>query len=130
MLGMAAGPYPFPTLPLAVRQFISLAAVVIVFFLAQTSSRVIDDGSLFLLLSVTVLASAWLAGTGGALAGTVLGAGLGAIVGGHRGGMAVQTHLALFVLQGLLLTAVVSEMRRSRRIAEREARVAHAARLE
>jgi nitrogen-specific signal transduction histidine kinase/CheY-like chemotaxis protein len=34
------------------------------------------------------------------------------------------------VLDGLLLTALVAELRRARRIAEREARVAHAARLE
>jgi signal transduction histidine kinase/CheY-like chemotaxis protein len=77
-----------------------------------------------------VLGSAWLAGTGAALFVTVLGAILGAVAAGHAGGAAVQMHLALFVLQGLLLTALVSEMRRSRRIAEREARLAHAARLE
>src|SRR5690242_7691028 len=110
-----AGPYPFPTLPVAVRQFVSVAAVVAVFLLARTSRQIIDDGSLFLLLSIIVLGSAWFAGTGAALFVTVLGAILGAIAAGHEGGAAVQMHLALFVLQGLLLTALVSEMRRSRR---------------
>jgi len=112
------------------RQFIAIAAVVIVFLLARSSTRVIDDGGLFLLLSITVLVSAWFAGTGTALAVTVLGAVLGALAAGHLVHPAVQTHLALFVLQGLLLTALVAELRRSRRAAEREARLADAARLE
>ena len=47
-----------------------------------------------------------------------------------RGPAALQTHLVLFVVQGLLLITLVSELRRTRRIAEREARIAHAARLE
>ena len=108
-----------------------MAAVVIVFLLARSSTGIIDDGSFFLLLSITVLGCAWFAGTGGALAVTVLGAVLGAVAAGHQGAATpVQTHLALFVLQGLLLTALVAELRRSRRAAEREARIAHAARLE
>ena len=59
------------------------------------------------------MASAWFAGTGPALAATV--------AGGPRRRMgrtlvaenvrATQTHLALFVVQGLLLTALVSELR-------------------
>src|SRR5689334_3033557 len=110
-----AGPYPFPTLPPPVRYFVSLAAVVIVFLFARSSAHLIDDGSLFLLLSITVLGSAWLAGTGAALAVTVVGAVFGAVAAGRGSGAAVQTHLALFVLQGLLLTALVAEMRRSRR---------------
>jgi signal transduction histidine kinase/CheY-like chemotaxis protein len=125
-----AGPYPFPTLPAPVRQFVALAAVVIVFLAARSSTGVIDDGGLFLLLSISVLGSAWFAGTGTALAVTVLGAVLGALSAGHGVAAAVQTHLALFVVQGLLLTALVAELRRSRRTAEREARIAHAARLE
>ncbi len=124
------GPYPFPTLPSPVRQFVSLAAVVIVFLLARSTRHLIDEGGLFLLLSITVLGSAWFAGTGAALAATVTGAIFGALAAGQSRATAVETHLALFVLQGLLLTALVSEMRRSRRAAEREARLAHAARLE
>src|SRR3982750_4163982 len=41
---------------------------------------------------------------------------------------AAATHLALFIVQGLLLTAVVSELRAARRSAERQARIAQAAR--
>jgi signal transduction histidine kinase/ActR/RegA family two-component response regulator len=43
---------------------------------------------------------------------------------------ATQAHLALFVVQGLLLTALVSELRRARRDAEHEAHVAEGARRE
>ena len=121
--------YSFPTLPRAVRQFVSLAALLIVVVLAR-SSQVIDEGGLFLLLSVTVLGSAWIAGTGTALVVTVLGAVFGAVVADESASPAVETHLALFVVQGLLLIALVAALRRSTRIAEREARVAHAARLE
>ncbi len=124
-----AGPYPFPTLPVPVRQFIAIAAVVIVFLLARSPSHLIDEGGLFLLLSITVLGSAWFAGTGSALVVIVVGAVFGGLAAGHAG-PAVQMHLALFVLQGLLLTSLVAELRRSRRAAEREARLADAARLE
>ena len=43
---------------------------------------------------------------------------------------ATATHLAIFVVQGLLLTALVSELRAARRAAEHQARAAHAARRE
>ena len=43
---------------------------------------------------------------------------------------ATQAHLALFLIQGLLLTALVSELRRARRDAEHEASVAQEARRE
>jgi signal transduction histidine kinase/CheY-like chemotaxis protein len=124
------GPYPFPTLPGPVRQFVSIAATVIVFFLARSPTTVLDDGGLFLLLGILVLSSAWFAGTGAALAVTVLGAIFGAVSAGATPTAAVHTHLALFILQGLLLTAFVAELRHARRAAEREARLAHAARLE
>jgi hypothetical protein len=42
----------------------------------------------------------------------------------------VQTHLALFVGQGLLLTALVAELRSARRRAEQEAGIAEAAKRE
>jgi len=42
----------------------------------------------------------------------------------------VSIHLALFVIQGLLLTAVVSELRAARRASDEQARVAQAARRE
>ena len=60
-----------------------------------------------------MLASAWFAGTGPALAATVLGAVLGTFEQAcqPRPDAVVSIHLALFVIQGLLLTAVVSELR-------------------
>jgi signal transduction histidine kinase/CheY-like chemotaxis protein len=124
-----AGPYPFPTVPIAVRHFVALAVALTV-CLAARSSVYIDDGGLFLLLSITVVGSAWFAGTGSALAVTVMGAVFGAIVTEAAANSAVETHLALFIVDGLLLTALVAELRRARRSAEREARLAHAARLD
>jgi signal transduction histidine kinase len=124
----AAGPYPFPTIPVPVRQFVALTAVVITFLASRTSPAVVDEGGLFLLMSITVLGAAWFAGTGSALAVTVLGAVLGATVGSPRATVAVHTHLSLFVLEGLLLTALVAELRRARRVAERAAADAESSR--
>jgi signal transduction histidine kinase/CheY-like chemotaxis protein len=126
----STGPYPFPNVAVPARHFVALTAVVIVFLAHRAAGTVIDEGGLFLLLSIAVLGSAWLAGTGSALAVTVLGAVLGSLVAGQGGSPAVETHLALFVGQGLLLTALVAELRRARRAAEREAGLAHAARAE
>ena len=101
------------------------------FAIDRVAGATIDDGSKFLLMGTAVMASAWFAGTGPALAATVLGAALGAYEAtGPAGGAAVPTHLALFVVQGLLLTAVISELRAARRSAERQAKVAQAARRE
>jgi signal transduction histidine kinase len=124
------GPYPFPAVAVPARHVIALIAVVIVFVAHRTAVTVIDEGGLFLLLSIVVLGSAWFSGTGSALSVTVLGAVLGSLVAGHSGSPAVETHLALFVGQGLLLTALVAELRHSRRAAESEARLAHAAQME
>jgi signal transduction histidine kinase len=122
--------YPFPAVPLAVRRVLALVVVVIVFLAYRGSGTVIDDGSLFLLLSTAVLGTAWLAGTSTALAVTVLGAILGSLLAGPRLSPAVEMHLALFVGHGLLLTALVAELRRARQQAEHEAGLAQAARLE
>src|SRR5207344_883385 len=70
------------------------------------------------------------AGTGSALSVTVLGAVLGSVVAGKGSSPAVETHLALFVGHGLLLTGLVAELRRARRTAEREAGLAQAAQTE
>jgi signal transduction histidine kinase/CheY-like chemotaxis protein len=127
-----ADAYPFRTLPAPVRFAIALAAVSLVFVADAVWQAPFDTASQFLLLGIAVLASAWFAGTGPALAATVLGAVLGAFDVGDtfRTDATVATHLALFVVQGLLLTAVVSELRAARRTAERQTRVAHAARRE
>lgn len=123
------GPLPFPGFPAAARHAVALFLVVVVFLLARSANGLIDDGSLFLLLSIAILGCAWFAGTGNALAATVLGAMLGSAL-GDATSPGVAMHLALFVVQGILLTALVAEFRRSRRSAEREARTAQAARLE
>jgi signal transduction histidine kinase/CheY-like chemotaxis protein len=124
---LSPAPYPFPAVPRPVRHFVALMAVVIVFLASRTSAAV-DEGGLFLLMSVTVVGAAWFAGVGSALAVTVLGAVLAAI--GREGdpNLAVQTHLALFVVEGLLLTGLVGELRRARRVAEQAATEAEAAR--
>ena len=100
-----------------------------VFFLARSPASIIDDGSLFLFERH----GPWqrlVRRNSAAVAVTAAGAILGIFLTDFRQPAAVQTHLALFVVQGLLLTALVSELRRTRRVAEREARIAHAARLE
>src|SRR4026209_303288 len=122
--------YPFPAVPQAIRHVIALTAVVIVFLAYRNSGSLIDDGGLFLLLSIAVLGSAWFAGTGSALSVTVLGAVLGSFAAGPVATPPGQTHLALFVGQGLLLTALVAELRRSRLHAEQQAGIAEQARRE
>ena len=127
-----ADAYPFPTLPAPVRFAVAIGAIGTVFVIDSFFGALIDDGSLFLLLGTAVMASAWFAGTGPALAATVAGAVVGAWQGpsSAENVRATQAHLALFVVQGLLLTALVSELRRARRDAEHEAAVAQDARRE
>jgi signal transduction histidine kinase/CheY-like chemotaxis protein len=126
-----ADAYPFRTLPAPLRFAVSLAAIGAVFVLDRFSGSVIDDGSLFLLLATAVMATAWFAGTGPALAATVAGALVGAWHPEAAWNVrATGTHLAIFVVQGLLLTALVSELRRARRVAELQACEAQMARRE
>jgi signal transduction histidine kinase len=128
----SADAYPFPTQPAPLRFAVALGVVGIVFVLDWVFNDLIDDGSHFLLLGTAVMASAWLAGTGPALAATVLGAILGALDAPTSliDARATQTHLALFLGQGLLLTALVSELRRALRVAEQRAKDALEARRE
>ena len=125
-----ADAYPFPTFPAPLRFAIALAAVSVVFVLDAASDAALDEASKFLLLGTAVLASAWFAGTGPALAATVFGGALGWVGIGNQPRTAAQvaTHLALFIIQGLLLTAVVSELRSARRSSEQQTREAQAAR--
>jgi signal transduction histidine kinase len=127
-MNRVAGPYPFPAIPLPVRHFVAVTGVVIAFLASRTTPAVVDEGGLFLFMSITVLGAAWFAGTGSALAVTVLGATLAGVGAWTHPGIAVPTHLALFVLEGLLLTALVAELRRARRVAERAATAAEHAR--
>ena len=127
-----ADAFPLANQPVLFRFGVAIAAVGVVFLLDQTFGDLIDDGSQFLLLSTAVLASAWFAGTGPALAATVAGAllGSGQTPVAPLDERATQTHLALFVVQGVLLTALISELRRARRVAEQQAAEAQEARRE
>src|SRR4051812_24825347 len=130
MRAPGTGGYPFPSVPIFARRVIAIVAVIIVFLAYRDSGELIDDGGLYLLLSVAVLGSAWFAGTGTALSVMVLGAILGSLAGGNVLDPAIQTHVGLFVGHGLLLTALVAELRRARRRAEQEAGFADAAKRE
>jgi len=124
----ATGPFPYRQISPVVRHTVSLSMVVLIYLGYERSGTVIDDGGLFLLLSIAVLFSAWFAGTRTALAATVAGALLGSLAAGHTNDPGVETHLALFIGQGLLMTLLVAELRRARRSAESEAGAAEAAR--
>ena len=114
----AADAFPFRPLPPPLRYAIALAAVSLVYLVSRSFDSLIDEGSQFLLLGTAVMASAWFVGTGPALAATVVGALLGAWDGSAADveSRAAQTHLALFVVQGLLLTGVISELRAARQL--------------
>lgn len=124
--------YPFPTFSAPLRFAIALGAVLVVFVVDRLSGWPVDGPSKFILLGIAVMASAWFAGTGPALAATVLGSILGASEAGNFAGIGRDTavHLAMFVIQGVMLTALVSELRAARRAAEHQALVAQAARRE
>jgi signal transduction histidine kinase/CheY-like chemotaxis protein len=128
----AADAYPFVTRPAPLRFAMALGAVAIVYATNQRFGHVIDDPSHFLLLTMAVMATAWFAGTGPAIGATVAGAVIGALdpPASPLDARAAQAHLALFVLQGLLLTTLVSELRRARRVAEQQMREAQQARRE
>src|SRR5512132_3419712 len=124
--------YPFPTFPAPLRFTIALAAVAIVFVVDHLSGWPVDEPAKFILLGIAVMASAWFAGTGPALAATVLGAVLGAeeVGSAARVDVNIAIHLAMFVVQALMLVAVISELRAARRTSEQQVRVAQAARHE
>ena len=69
--------YPFPSVPAPIRYTAALGSVAVVFVLYRASESMIDGGGLFLLLGIAVIGCAWFAGTGTALAATVLGVVLG-----------------------------------------------------
>jgi signal transduction histidine kinase len=127
---VSADAYPFRLQQPALRYAIALGTITLVFLIDRFGGRTVDDASQFLLLGTAVTASAWFAGTGPALAAVVLGAVMGALHAGydpaaHPG---ASLHLALFVVQGLLLTGLVAELRSARRAAERLAQVEQDAR--
>ena len=122
--------YPFPTRSAPLRFGIGVALIGLVFVLERAAPSLIDDGSFYTLLGTAVGATAWFAGTGPALLATVLGALLGGLDARSTDTAAVSMHLAMFLVHGLLLTAVVAELRRARRDAEERAQDANAARQE
>jgi signal transduction histidine kinase len=101
-----------------------------VFLADRLGGAAVDDASQFLLLGIAVTASAWFAGTGPALLAVVAGTIMAAVDAGYdpAGHPGASLHLALFVVQGLLLTALVAELRSARRAAERVAQVEQDAR--
>ena len=121
-----ADAYPFPTLAAPVRFAIAAGLVGLVFLLDRTFDLLIDDGSQLILFGIAVLATAWFAGTGPAIAATILAAALGTRA-THSSDFATGMHLALFLVQGLVLTAIVAELRRARRVAEERAEEARQA---
>ena len=122
-----ADAYPFPTFSVPVRFGIAVLMLVIVVLMDRTAGPLIDNGSHLILLATAVMTTALFAGTGPALASTVVAAALGARHAATTDA-AAPMHLALFLVHGLLVTAVVAELRRARRDAELRAREAHAAR--
>jgi signal transduction histidine kinase len=127
----AADAYPFPRVAPPLRFAIALASVAVIFAVCWLADDVIDDGSEFLLLGTAVMGCAWFGGTGPALSAAVLGALLGAFEANRSGNPhAAAAHLALFVVQALLLTAVISELRAARHAAEQQASDAQMARRE
>jgi signal transduction histidine kinase/CheY-like chemotaxis protein len=125
-----ADAYPFPTFSAAVRFGIAVLMLATVVLLDRLAGPLIDSGSHLILLGTAVMATALFAGTGPALAATVVAAALGARHGPASLAAAKPMHLALFLVHGLLVTAVVAELRRARREAELRAREAHDAREE
>jgi signal transduction histidine kinase len=127
-----ADAYPFRTLSAPLRFAIAIASVGAVFVIDRAGGALVDDGSHFLLLGIAVMTTAWFAGTGPALTATVLGAIIGAADSGglSAGPAGPELRLAIFIVQGLLLTVVIGELRAARRSAEREAHDARVARRE
>ncbi|MEX2662993.1 MAG: hypothetical protein WD227_13775, partial [Vicinamibacterales bacterium] len=73
-----ADAYPFPTFPVPVRFGIAVVMLATVVVLQLLAGPFIDTGSHLILLATAVMATALFAGTGPALAATVVAAALGA----------------------------------------------------
>lgn len=130
MVGTTAGaPSAFTgqTFTPSVRLAIGAAGIATVTVLDRFAGTALDNGSLFLLMHLLVVATAWFAGTGAALATTVVAAALGALRAAGDAGD-TYTHLALFIVNALVITAMVAELRRTRRQAEIRAHEAQTAR--
>ena len=122
-----ADAYPFPTFSAPVRFGIAVAMLAAVVLIDFAAPSLIDGGGHLMLLAIAVMATALFAGTGPALAATVVAAVLGARHDSDGNSGAAPTHLALFLVHGLLVTAVVAELRRARRESELRAHEAQVA---
>jgi signal transduction histidine kinase/CheY-like chemotaxis protein len=121
-----ADAYPFRTYSAPTRFGIALLLLAAVFVLDRSTTPFFDNGSHLILLAIAVMGTAWFAGTGPALAATII----AAVLGSRHASVSEDTkhlHLALFLVHGLVLTGVIAELRRSRREAEQRARDAMAA---
>ena len=125
-----ADAYPFRTFSVPVRFAIAVVTLATVVIIDRAAGPLIDSASRLILFAIAVMATALFAGTGPALAATIVAAAIGGGQGQTAATRAEPMHLALFVIHGLLLTAVVAEFRRARRDAEVRAREAHDAREE
>lgn len=127
-----ADAYPLPTFNAPVRFAFAIATVALAVLIARSFGGLLDGGGRFFLLSMAVMASAWFAGTGPALSATVSGALIGATAARPppETEFTIYAQLAVFVAHSLLVTAVISELRRARRAAEQRAHEAHQARRE
>ena len=125
-MNRTADAYPFRTYSVPVRFGIALALLAAVVLLDFSTSPFFDNGSHLILLAIAVMATAWFAGTGPALAATIVASLLGARH-AHIAQETVYLHLSLFLVNGLVLTGVIAELRRARREAEQRARDAMAA---
>jgi signal transduction histidine kinase len=117
--------YPFPGFSPPARLAIAAFLVIAVFLLDWFAGTLLDNGSHFMLLATAIMAVAWLAGTGPALAATVISAVLGSLR--ATGGTSSHLHLTLFLLNAILITGIVAELRRAQRAADARAREAQAA---
>lgn len=110
---------------------VAMAGIAAMVLVQSLSWSWIDPVSQFLLLGTIVIAIAWLGGSAPALLAIVAGAVAGAldplVAGDAR---ATHTHLALFIIQSLLLTLLVTQLRHARVVAEQQLSHAQAARRE
>jgi signal transduction histidine kinase/CheY-like chemotaxis protein len=121
--------YPFPGFSPFARLIVAAFLIVVVVLLDQLTGTALDSGSHFILLGMAILGAAWFAGTGVALAATVVACALGAIRVATTDGSS-QIQLALFLLNALVTTGLVAELRRMQRSTSLRAREAQAARAQ
>ena len=121
-----AAAFPLPRLPAPLRLTLAAAIIAAVALLDPWMGAGLDKGSHFIVLGTMVMAVAWLAGTGPALGATLVAAVLGSIRAVDDA--SAHLHLALFLLNALLVIAMVAELRRAQRAAEARAAEAQIAR--